>query len=150
MQPFTEDLRAVAQQAYEAYENAAGWKNYQNLPMPQWEELPPNIQQYWCAVANYFYSANNTVVVELAKTINLEIVTQDGMWFWKHEKLRAAQQASKTALEALINYIQRITSIYYEYGLPLPLRMGATTEEQLELNKPVDAHDLVYNQGEDY
>lgn len=36
---------------YQAYGDAAGWKNYQGNPMPTWEELPEAIKSYWSAAA---------------------------------------------------------------------------------------------------
>lgn len=35
--------------AYEAYGNQVEWKNYLGKPMPNWFELPANIQQAWQA-----------------------------------------------------------------------------------------------------
>jgi hypothetical protein len=36
---------------YDAYGEAADWKNYQGKPMPKWEELPENIRRYWRVAA---------------------------------------------------------------------------------------------------
>ena len=38
-----------AQLAYAAYGKVTDFKNYQGLPMPKWEELPPKIQEAWVA-----------------------------------------------------------------------------------------------------
>lgn len=38
--------------AYSAYGESAGWKNYQGLPMPRWEDLPMPIKEAWRAAAN--------------------------------------------------------------------------------------------------
>jgi surface antigen len=51
--PFDRAVAATAEGMYQAYGNAADWKNYQGNPMPQWSELPPNIQTYWRAAAIY-------------------------------------------------------------------------------------------------
>lgn len=40
-----------AQLAYAAYGKVTDFKNYQGLPMPKWEELPPKIQEAWVAAA---------------------------------------------------------------------------------------------------
>lgn len=37
----------VAKLGYEAYGESAGWKNFAGNPMPQWDELPPKIQEHW-------------------------------------------------------------------------------------------------------
>lgn len=42
----------LAQIAYDAYGESVGWKNYQGLPMPSWEDLPPAIQQAWRAAVD--------------------------------------------------------------------------------------------------
>jgi hypothetical protein len=39
----------VAQKAYTAYGSVTEFKNYQGLPMPKWEDLPPKIQAAWMA-----------------------------------------------------------------------------------------------------
>lgn len=39
--------RTIARSAYKAYGAKAGWKNYQGLPMPQWEDLTSRIQDCW-------------------------------------------------------------------------------------------------------
>ena len=43
------DIEALAQEAYKAYGSVTDWKNYQGLPMPEWKDLPPNIQEAWRA-----------------------------------------------------------------------------------------------------
>lgn len=50
------DVDQIAKGAYNAYGGAAGWKNYQDNPMPDWEDLPDNIQEYWAASAQYVMS----------------------------------------------------------------------------------------------
>lgn len=37
--------------AYLAYGDSVGWKNYQGLPMPQWDQLSVAIQGGWIAAA---------------------------------------------------------------------------------------------------
>jgi hypothetical protein len=39
----------LAKIAYEAYGASTGGKNYQGLPMPPWDELPPAIRDAWDA-----------------------------------------------------------------------------------------------------
>jgi hypothetical protein len=45
-----------AKQAYQAYGKVTDFKNYQGLPMPKWEELPPKIQEAWIAAAKELVS----------------------------------------------------------------------------------------------
>lgn len=44
-----EGLETIAQRAYEAYGMATGGKNYQGLPMPEWQNLPETVQLAWRA-----------------------------------------------------------------------------------------------------
>ena len=37
----------LARAAYRAYGKTTGFKNYQGLPMPEFDKLPPNIQTAW-------------------------------------------------------------------------------------------------------
>jgi hypothetical protein len=46
MGPFNEYL---AQIAYQAYGDKAGWKAFHGDPMPTWQSLPPHIQERWIA-----------------------------------------------------------------------------------------------------
>lgn len=41
---------SLAEQAYMAYGKAVDYKNYLDLPMPKWDDLPEKIQQAWLAV----------------------------------------------------------------------------------------------------
>ena len=41
----------LAQVAYAAYGVASDRKNYQGLPMPEWDDLPESIQQAWVSAA---------------------------------------------------------------------------------------------------
>ncbi len=43
------DLEFLAQAAYRAYGDSTGWKNYQGLDMPRWEDLGEHIQRAWRA-----------------------------------------------------------------------------------------------------
>ena len=38
----------LAKSAYHAYGGVTDHKNYQGLPMPEWDALPPKIQEAWC------------------------------------------------------------------------------------------------------
>ena len=40
---------SLAMVAYHAYGSVTDHKNYQGLPMPEWDELPPKIQDAWRA-----------------------------------------------------------------------------------------------------
>lgn len=40
-----------AKRAYAAYGKVTDFKNYQGLPMPKWEELPPKILEAWIEAA---------------------------------------------------------------------------------------------------
>lgn len=52
VQPTPEAARdLVAQAAYTAYGNAAGWKTWDDQAMPTWEELPPHVKDRWEAAA---------------------------------------------------------------------------------------------------
>jgi len=46
------DMSAIAELLYEAYGDAACWKNYQGKSMPRWGDLPENIRTYWTASAD--------------------------------------------------------------------------------------------------
>ena len=41
----------LAKIAYEAYGESTGWRNYQGLPMPAWDDLPEPIRRAWDAAA---------------------------------------------------------------------------------------------------
>lgn len=41
----------LAETAYQAYGEQAGWKNYQGNPMPTWNDLPEAIRLCWLAAA---------------------------------------------------------------------------------------------------
>lgn len=45
--------RGIAASAYRAYGYKVGWKNYQGLPMPKWDELTPAIRAAWEAAARH-------------------------------------------------------------------------------------------------
>lgn len=38
--------------AYAAYGAVTDFKNYQGLPMPEWDNLPPKIQEAWQAAVS--------------------------------------------------------------------------------------------------
>lgn len=40
-------LGELAREAYKAYGESTGGKNYQGLPMPEWEDLGAEIQTAW-------------------------------------------------------------------------------------------------------
>ncbi len=42
---------ARAEFAYRAYGAVTDFKNYQGLPMPEWDALPPKIREAWVAAA---------------------------------------------------------------------------------------------------
>jgi hypothetical protein len=43
------DYEKIAQRAYKAYGAVTEFKNYQGLPMPEWNALPAKIQEAWRA-----------------------------------------------------------------------------------------------------
>lgn len=47
----------LAKRAYIGYGSATSFRNYQNLPMPTWEELPPRIQTAWLAAVTAILTA---------------------------------------------------------------------------------------------
>jgi hypothetical protein len=47
-----DDQITLAQQAYQAYGQTTGFKNYQGLPMPAWSALGDTIQGAWVAAVN--------------------------------------------------------------------------------------------------
>lgn len=46
----------VAARAYRAYGAITSWKNYQGLPMPEFDALPENIKTAWEAAVRQAYS----------------------------------------------------------------------------------------------
>lgn len=48
--------------AYRAYGSVTDFKNYQGLPMPEWDQLPPKIQEAWRA-------ATRVVAVEVGTAV---------------------------------------------------------------------------------
>lgn len=50
------DQKALAKQAYYGYGSVTDFKNYQGLPMPEWEQLTDKIQQAWMAAARYSWN----------------------------------------------------------------------------------------------
>lgn len=42
-------INDLARTAYDAYGASVEWKNYQGLPMPTFEDLPPRIKDAWVA-----------------------------------------------------------------------------------------------------
>lgn len=45
----------LARDLYGAYTANSGNKNYQGLPCPEWDKLPPAIRGHWCCVAMTAY-----------------------------------------------------------------------------------------------
>jgi len=48
----TEWAYRLGEIGYEAYGDAADWKNYEGKPMPRWVELPQHIRDKWAAAAS--------------------------------------------------------------------------------------------------
>ena len=66
----TEEMtHTFARFAYIAYGKATGFENYQGLPMPAWEDLPPAIVDAWCAVANFFIQQPDVPDVFLSRAL---------------------------------------------------------------------------------
>ena len=47
------DWTPLAASAYHAYGSVTDHKNYQGLPMPEWNALPPKIQEAWVAAVTH-------------------------------------------------------------------------------------------------
>ena len=45
------NVQHLAKMGYNAYGQAADWKNFQGSKMPEWEELPYHIHEKWFAAA---------------------------------------------------------------------------------------------------
>lgn len=50
-EPSAQELETLAIEAYQAYGQVTGFKNYQGLPMPKWEDLTEKIRDAWRAAA---------------------------------------------------------------------------------------------------
>lgn len=50
------DFLKLAQAAYHDYGSVTDFKNYQGLPMPQWNDLTPRIQQAWIAAVHSIFN----------------------------------------------------------------------------------------------
>jgi len=53
---FEEDQIKLAKQAYHAYGSVTDFKNYQGLPMPEWEALTDKIREAWVAASLSAYN----------------------------------------------------------------------------------------------
>ena len=51
------DSEQLARLGYQAYGKTTDFKNYQGLPMPEWDQLPPRIREAWHAAALAIASA---------------------------------------------------------------------------------------------
>lgn len=51
-----EQQEKLAKQAYYAYGSVTDFKNYQGLPMPEWEQLTDKIREAWKAAARYAFN----------------------------------------------------------------------------------------------
>jgi hypothetical protein len=51
-----EEMNLLARQAYYAYGSVTDFKNFQGNPMPEWEQLPPKIQEAWGAASRYAFN----------------------------------------------------------------------------------------------
>lgn len=60
----------IAKAGYEAYGASVGWKNYQGLQMPKWEQLTPAIRSGWLA--------NNKRVTQLAPKLSEARLLKEG------------------------------------------------------------------------
>lgn len=61
-----DDGELAAQEAYRAYGEVVGWRNYQDLPMPAWEGLTPAIREAWAAAV----TAGHAALARIAETRN--------------------------------------------------------------------------------
>lgn len=62
--------KSTPQIAYEAYGQSRDWRTYDGKPMPQWNELPPEIVTAWEAASNAIVK----VVIESFITSAKELV----------------------------------------------------------------------------
>lgn len=46
----------LAKGAYNAYGMVTEYKNYQGLPMPEWDSLSDKIKEAWVAAAKYIHA----------------------------------------------------------------------------------------------
>lgn len=53
---------AHAKSAYRAYGSVTNWKNYQGLPMPEWENLPDGIRAAWVAAVQQVWTDLRVVI----------------------------------------------------------------------------------------
>jgi len=53
-------IEQMAKQAYYAYGSVTDHKNYQGLPMPEWENLTYKIREAWKAAARYCWNEGYT------------------------------------------------------------------------------------------
>lgn len=51
-----EEQEKLARQSYYAYGATTGFKNYQGLPMPEWEALTDKIREAWGAASRYAFN----------------------------------------------------------------------------------------------
>lgn len=58
-----EQQTALAKQCYYAYGSVTDHKNYQGLPMPEWEQLTDKIREAWKAAARYAFNEGYTYEV---------------------------------------------------------------------------------------
>lgn len=49
-------IEKLARQSYYAYGSVTGFRNYQGLPMPEWEALTDKIHEAWKAAARYAFN----------------------------------------------------------------------------------------------
>jgi hypothetical protein len=64
----TPTYERIAEEAYKAYGDSAGWKNYAGGPMPVWGALPVAIRKHWAAaVVRMDEFLNEAALEELAK-----------------------------------------------------------------------------------
>ncbi len=45
------DVKALAEQGYNAYGEEAGWKTFDGRPMPTWSQVGEPVQARWIAAA---------------------------------------------------------------------------------------------------
>lgn len=55
-----EDFDKLGRIGYEAYGEAAMWRNYRKDVMPAWDALPDSIKNYWAAAAKAILGLPNS------------------------------------------------------------------------------------------
>lgn len=83
-------IRSLAREAYARYAAVTDWKNYQGLPMPQFDDLPDKIKEAWDAA-----------VLPLLDYANLQTIANEAMFVLKDTPDNTHQNMAFTICESL-------------------------------------------------